>query len=71
MPDTRYKKIETYDNNSNLIATEQKSYEVSDGELIREEAGNIIAQLSAVADAEMTTNQLKQLVKALATLISR
>ena len=68
MPETRYKKIETYDNKGNVIAAEQIPYKVSDEELRREEAENTIAQLSSLPDAEITTTQLKQLVKALANL---
>ena len=68
MPETRYKKIETYDNKGNVIATEQIPYEVSDEELDREEAEKAVAQLSSVPNAELTITQLKQLVKALVTL---
>ena len=67
MPETRYQTIETYQD-SELIATENIPYEVSDEELEREEAENTIAQLSTLTDAELTTAKLKQLVKALARL---
>lgn len=68
MPETRYQTIETYDNNGKVIETEQIPYDVSNEELEREAAENTIAQLSALSDAELTTAQLKKLVKALAKL---
>jgi hypothetical protein len=68
MPETRYETIETYDNKGKLIATEQIPYEVPDDELEREEAENVVAELSALSDAELTTDQLRKLVRALARL---
>ncbi|MFH1662320.1 MAG: hypothetical protein ABH934_00105 [Chloroflexota bacterium] len=68
MSEIRYQAIETYDGEGNLIATESIPYEVSKEEMAREEAENIIKQLSDLPDAELTTTQLKQLVKALARL---
>ena len=64
MPEIRYQTVETYDNKGNLIETEQIPYEVSDEELEREKAEKTIAQLSTLPDAELTTAQLKKLVKA-------
>lgn len=68
MPEIRYQTIETYDNKGNLIETEQIPYEVSDEQLEREQAEKTIAQLSTLPDAELTTAQLKKLVKALSKL---
>ncbi len=68
MPEIRYQMVETYDNNGNLIETEQIPYEVSDEQLEREKAEKTIAQLSTLPDAELTTAQLKKLVKALTKL---
>ncbi len=68
MPEIRYQIVETYDNNGNLIETEQIPYEVSDEQLEREKAEKTIAQLSTLPDAELTTAQLKKLVKALTKL---
>ena len=68
MPETRYDTIETYDNKGRLIATKQIPYEVSDEELERVEAEKAAAELSALSDAELTTGQLRKLVKALARL---
>jgi len=68
MPEIRYQTVETYDNKGNLIETEQIPYEVSDEELEREKAEKTIAQLSTLPDAELTTAQLKKLVKALTKL---
>ena len=67
MPETRYQTIETYQDGE-LIETETIPYKVSDEELEREVSENTIAQLSALPDTELTTTQLKQLVKALAKL---
>jgi hypothetical protein len=67
MPETRYQTIETYQDNE-IIATEKIPYEVSDEELEKEEAENTIAQLSALTDAELTTTDIKQLIKALVKL---
>ena len=67
MPEARYQTIETYQDGE-LIETETIPYKVSDEELEREVAENTIAQLSALPDTELTTTQLKQLVKALAKL---
>jgi len=64
MPEIRYQTVETYDNKGNLIETEQIPYEVSDEQLEREKAEKTIAQLSTLPDAELTTAQLKKLVKA-------
>ena len=68
MPEIRYQTVETYDNKGNLIETEQIPYEVSDEQLEREKAEKTIAQLSTLPDAELTTAQLKKLVKALTKL---
>jgi len=68
MPETRYQTVETYDNNGRLIATESIPYEVSDEELEKEKAEMVVAELSALSDAELTTGQLRKLVKALAKL---
>jgi len=68
MPEIKYETIETYDNNGNLIGTEQIPNEVSDEELEREEAEGVVAKLSALPDAELTTTKLRRLVKALARL---
>ncbi len=68
MPGIRYQIVETYDNKGNLIETEQIPYEVSDEQLEREKAEKTIAQLSTLPDAELTTAQLKKLVKALTKL---
>jgi len=68
MPETRNHTIETYDNNGRLIATESISYEVSDMELEKEAAEMVVAELSALSDGELTTGQLRKLVKALAKL---
>lgn len=68
MPETRYQTIETYDNKGRLIATESIPYELFDEELEREETEKVAAELSALSDAELTTGQLRKLVKALAKL---
>jgi len=68
MSETRYATIETYDNNGRLIAIESIPYKVSDEELERERAEKVVAELSALSDAELTTSQLRKLVKALAKL---
>lgn len=68
MSEIRYQTIETYDGKGNLIATESIPYDVSDEEIAREEAGDIINQLCDLPDAEITTTQLKQLIKALVKL---
>jgi len=68
MPEIRYQTVETYDNKGNLIETEQIPYEVSDKQLEREKAEKTIAKLSTLPDAELTTAQLKKLVKALTKL---
>lgn len=68
MPEIRYQTVETYDNKGNLIETEQIPYEVSDEQLEREQAEETIVQLSTLPDAELTTTQLKKLVKALTKL---
>jgi len=67
-PEIRYHRIEHYDQNGNLIGTEQIPYEVSDEELEKEEAETVVAELSALPDAELTTAKLRSLVKALAKL---
>jgi 5-methylthioribose kinase len=64
MPETRY--VEIYDNQGNVINTEP--YEVSDAELGMERAEKAVAELSDLADTELTTSKLKKLVKALARL---
>ena len=63
MPETRYIKEFT---NGKLTA--EIPYEVSDEELEREEIENTINYLSVLPDSELTTDQLKQMVKALAKL---
>jgi hypothetical protein len=63
MPEIRYIKEFT---NGKLTA--EIPYEVSDEELEREEIENTIDQLSVLPDSELTTDQLKQMVKALARL---
>ena len=68
MPETRNQTIETYDNNGRLIATESIPYEVFDEELERGETEKVVAELSILSDAELTTGQLRKLVKALAKL---
>ncbi len=68
MPETRYQTIETFDGKGNLIETKQIPYEVSDEELEREAAEKTAATLSALPDSELTTAQMKKLVKALARL---
>jgi len=68
MPETRYQTIETYDNKGRLIATESIPYELFDEELEREETEKVAAELSILSDAELTTGQLRKLVKALAKL---
>ena len=68
MPETRNQTIETYDNKGRLIATESIPYELFDEELEREETEKVVAELSALSDAELTTGQLRKLVKALAKL---
>lgn len=64
MPETRY--IEEYDNRGNVI--KKISYEVSNGELERERAEQTVVELSSLPDAELTTAQMKRLVKALVRL---
>jgi hypothetical protein len=68
MPETRYHTTETFDGKGNLIETKQIPYEVSDEELEREAAERTVAALSALPDSELTTAQMKRLVKALARL---
>ena len=68
MPETRYHTIETFDGKGNLIETKQIPYEVSDEELEREAAERIVAELSVLSDADLTTAKLKMLVKALAKM---
>jgi len=63
MPETRY--IREFTNGK---LTAEIPYEVSDEELEREEMENTIDQLSVLPDYELTTDQLKQMVKALARL---
>ena len=67
-PEVRYHRTEHYDQNGNLIGTEQTPYEVSDEELEKEKAEKVVAELSVLSDAELTTGQLRKLVKALAKL---
>lgn len=64
MPETRY--IEEYDNQGNVI--KKIPYEVSNGELERERAEQTVVELSSLPDAELTTTQMKRMVKALVKL---
>lgn len=64
MPETRY--ITEYDKNGNIV--NQIPYEVSNEELEMERAEKVVAELSAIPDAELTTTRLRKLVKALARL---
>ncbi len=64
MPEIRY--VEEYDNQGNVI--NKIPYEVSDEEVGRERAEQVVSELSTLPDAELTTTQLKKLVKALARL---
>lgn len=64
MSETRY--VEEYDNQGNVI--NRIPYEVSDEELERERAEKVVTELSTLSDAELTTSQLRKLVKALAKL---
>ena len=68
MPEIRQQTIETYDNNGRLIAIDSIPYEVSDEELEREAAETTTAALSALPDSQLTTAQMKKLVKALVRL---
>ena len=64
MPETRY--IEEYDNQGNVI--KKIPYEVSNGGLERERAEQTVVELSSLPDAELTTTQMKRMVKALVKL---
>ena len=64
MPETRY--IEEYDNQGNVI--KKIPYEVSNGELERERAEQTVVELSSLPDTELTTTQMKRMVKALVKL---
>ena len=63
MPETRY--IEEY-KDGKLI--NKIPYQVSNEELERERAEQTVVELSSLPDAELTTAQLRKLVKALAKL---
>ncbi len=63
MPETRY--IEEY-KDGKLI--NKIPYQVSNEELERERAEQTVVELSSLPDAELTTAQLRKLVKALARL---
>ena len=68
MPEIRYQTVEIYDGKGNLIATEPIPYEASDEELEREGAEKVVAELSALADKDLTITQIAKFVKALAKL---
>jgi len=63
MPETRY--VEVY-KDGKLV--DQEPYQVSDEQLDREEAEQVIHELSAKADNEMTTLEMAKFLKALAKL---
>jgi len=63
MPETRY--VETYQDGK-LVGREP--YEVSDDELERESAEQVIRELSARADNEVTMLEIARFVKALARI---
>ena len=64
MPETRY--IEEYDNQGNII--NKIPYEVSDEELERETAEEVISELSALTDEDLKPPQVGRFLKALARL---
>ena len=63
MPETRY--VEVY-KDGKLV--DKEPYEVSDVELERESAEQVIHELSAKADNEMTMLEMAKFLKALARL---
>jgi len=63
MPETRY--VEVY-KDGKLV--DKEPYEVSDVELERESAEQVIRELSAKADNEMTMLEMAKFLKALARL---
>lgn len=63
MPETRY--VEVY-KDGKLV--DQEPYEVTDEQLDREEAEQVIHELSAKADNELTTLETAKFLKALAKL---
>ena len=63
MPETRY--AEVYKDGKLL---NKESYQVSDEQLDREEAEQVIGELSAKADSEVTTLEVARFLKALAKL---
>ena len=63
MPETRF--MEVYKNGKLL---EKEPYQVSDEQLDREEAEQVIGELSAKADSEVTTLEVARFLKALAKL---
>lgn len=77
MPETRYIETVTYPNG--LTAEEKEHtnpkakktrepYEVSDAELERESAEQVIGELSAKADQDITNSEMARFLKALAKL---
>lgn len=67
-PEIRYHRTEHYDQNSNLIGTEQTPYEVSDEELEKEKAEMVVTELSAISDDNFTVPRVAKFLKALAKL---
>lgn len=63
MPETRY--VEVY-KDGRLV--DKEPYEVSDAELERESAEQVIRELSAKADNEMTVLEVAKFLKVLASL---
>lgn len=63
MPETRY--AEVYKDGKLL---NKEPYQVSDEQLAREEAEQVIGELSAKADSEVTTLEVARFSKALAKL---
>jgi len=64
MPEIRY--IEEYDNQGNII--NKIPYEVSDEELERETAEEVISELSTLTDEDLKPPQVGRFLKALARL---